>query len=108
MASRANIYIDQGTDFRFSVELFNTDDGELIITTYDFFSSLRKTYSSSKIVDFTIIKSGNDIVLTLTSEQTAALKAGKYQYDVLMRKTDGEVSKVVEGLAFIVPTMSGV
>tara|TARA_R110000868_G_scaffold145474_1_gene365686 strand:- start:451 stop:777 length:327 start_codon:yes stop_codon:yes gene_type:complete len=108
MASRANIYIDQGTDFRFSVELFDATDAELGIETYDFFASMRKVYSSPIIANFNIEKSGNDITLVLTDEQTILLKPGKYQFDVMMRKTSGELSKVVEGLAFVVPTISGV
>ena len=108
MASRANIYIDQGTNFRFSVELFDNADMELVILTYTFFASMKKIYSSPVIADFTIEISGNDITLVLTDVETAALKPGKYQYDVIMRKPTGEVNKVVEGLAFVVPTMSGV
>ena len=106
MASRANIYIDQGTDFRFSVELFNEDNVELGISGYLFFASMRKVFNGSVIADFNVEISGNDITLLLGSVDTAQLKPGKYQYDVLMRKQSGETSKVVEGLAFVVPTMS--
>jgi hypothetical protein len=108
MASRANIYIDQGTDFRFSVELFDAADDELVILTYDFFASMRKVYSTVSIIDFNIEVSGNDVTLVLTDIQTATLKPGKYQFDVIMRKTSGELSKVVEGLAFVVPSMTTV
>ena len=106
MASRANIYIDQGTDFRFSVELFNEDNIELGIGGYTFFASMRKVFNGTVIADFNIEISGNDITLILSDTDTAQLKPGKYQYDVLMRKTSGELSKVVEGLAFVVPTIS--
>lgn len=106
MASRANIYIDQGTDFRIVLELFDADDQELTISTYKFYSSIKKIYSSTKIADFTIEKANNDITLTLTDRQTAELKPGKYQYDVIMEKTTGERSKIAEGLAFVVDTIT--
>lgn len=108
MASRANIYIDQGTDFRTTIEMFDADDDELVISTYDFFASMKKIYSSTNLLNFTIEKSGNDITLVLTDEQTASCKPGKYQYDVIMRKPTGELTKVVEGLAFVVDTITGV
>jgi len=108
MASRANIYIDQGTDFRTTIEMFDADDDELVISTYDFFASMKKIYSTTTLLNFAIEKSGNDITLVLTDEQTASFKPGKYQYDVIMRKPTGELTKVVEGLAFVVDTITEV
>jgi len=110
MASRANIYVDQSTDFRISIGISDTDGTPLPIETYDFFASMRKMYSSTSIATFTIEKDSpnSSITLVLTDADTASLKPGKYQYDVLMRKTSGEISKVVEGLAVIVPTISEV
>lgn len=109
MASRANIYIDQGSDFRISFDLFDADDQELGISTYDFFSSMKKMYSELSVADFDIEKSANnDVTLLLDADVTSSLKPGKYQYDVLMRKTTGEMSKIVEGLAFVVSTVTEV
>jgi len=108
MASRSNIYIDQGADFRITVELFDENDLDLPITNNDFFADMRKFYSSTKAADFTISKANNDITLTMTANTTASLKPGKYEYDVLMRKPTGEISKVVEGLAIVVPTITEV
>ena len=111
MASRANIYIDKGCDFRTAVELFN-EAGEAYddatIQVYSFYSSIRKVYSSTALVDFTIEKANNDITLVLTDQQTDTLKPGKYQYDVIMKKTTGELSKIVEGLAIVVDTITEV
>lgn len=112
MASRANIYIDKGTDFRTAIELFN-DEGaeysEVQMAVYNFYSSIKRIYSdSTSVVDFTIEKANNDITLVLTDQQTAALKPGKYQYDVIMQKQTGELSKIVEGLAIVVDTITEV
>lgn len=108
MASRSNIYIDQGADFRITIELFDGDDDELIIDNYVFFADMKKFYSSAKAADFTIEKANNDITLTMTANTTGDLKPGKYEYDVLMKKPTGEISKVVEGLAIVVPTITEV
>ena len=111
MASRANIYIDKGCDFRTAIELFN-DAGEeyddATINVYNFYSSIKKIYSNDSIVNFTIEKANNDITLVLTDQQTDTLTPGKYQYDVIMQKQTGELSKIVEGLAFVVDTVTEV
>ena len=68
MASRANIYIDKGMDFRTAIELFNdegTEYDDATISVYNFYSSLKKVYSNSSVVDFTIEKANNDITLVL-------------------------------------------
>lgn len=106
MATRSNIYIDKGADFRSTIELFDGDDDELAITTYDFFADIRKFYSSNRTAQFTIEKANNDVTILLSANTTADLKPGKYEYDVLMRKPTGEVSKIVEGLAFVVETIT--
>lgn len=111
MASRANIYIDKGCDFRTAIELFNETGEEYDDATmdvYEFYSSIRKVYSSQSLANFTIEKANNDITLVLTDQQTDALKPGKYQYDVIMKKTTGELSKIVEGLAIVVDTITEV
>jgi hypothetical protein len=111
MASRANIYIDKGCDFRTAIELFNeagTEYSESDIAVYNFYSSIKKVYSDSSLVNFTIETSNNDITLVLTDQQTGSLKPGKYQYDVIMQKQTGELSKIVEGLAIVVDTVTEV
>jgi len=111
MASRANIYIDKGMDFRTELNLFN-DEGveydDATISVYNFYSSIRKVYSSTAAVNFNIEVANNDITLVLTDQQTDTLTPGKYQYDVVMEKQTGERTKIVEGLAIVVDTITEV
>lgn len=111
MATQANIYIDQGTDFRIDLNLFDGDDDPLPISVIDFFADIRKVYSTSSPLTSFVVEKDEDtstITLVLTDTQTQSLKPGKYQYDVLMRKQTGEMSKILEGLAFIVDTITEV
>lgn len=108
MGSRANIYIDQGADFRISIELFDEDDQDLPIAGYNFYADMKKMYSTKRAAEFEIQKANNDITLVMSSDVTSTLIPGKYEYDVLMRKPTGEVSKIVEGLAFVIPTITEV
>jgi|TARA_B110000238_G_C16026989_1_gene395691 hypothetical protein len=109
MASRANIYIDKGLDFRTSLELFNeagTAYTDAEIQVYNFYSGLRKVYGVTAAASFTVEKANNDITLVMTDQQTDLLTPGKYQYDVVMEKQTGELTKIVEGLAIVVDTIT--
>ena len=108
MSSQLNIYIDKGTDYRLTVELFDDDDLDLPIANYEFFGDLRKLYSTKRAAEFEFEKTDNDITIILDADTTSQLTHGKYQYDVLMKKPTGELSKIVEGLAFVVSTITEV
>lgn len=108
MSSQVNIYIDKGTDFRLTIELFDEDDLDLPISNYQFFGEIRKLYSTKKAADFDFLKTENDVTFVLDSDTTSQLKPGKYQYDVLMKKPTGEVSKIVNGVAFVIETITEV
>lgn len=108
MSSQVNIYIDKGTDFRLTVELFDEDDLDLPISSYEFFGDIRKLYSTKRAAEFQFQKSSNDITLVLDSDTTSQLVPGKYQYDVIMKKPTGELSKIINGLAFVVSTITEV
>lgn len=108
MSSQLNIYIDRGTDFRLTVELFDEDDLDLPIDNYTFYSEVKKLYSSKPSAEFEIEKANNDITLVLDNDVTSQLKPGKYSYDVLMKKPTGEISKIVNGLAFVISTITEV
>jgi uncharacterized membrane protein len=88
--------------------MFDGDDDDLVIGTFSFFADLRKMYSSKRAAEFVVEKNENDITLVLEADVTANLKPGKYEYDVLMRKSSGEMSKIVEGLAIVIPTITEV
>lgn len=108
MSSQLNIYIDQGTDFRLTVELFDEDDLDLPISNYSFYGDLKKLYSTKRTAEFDFQKSENDITLILEADVTSQLTPGKYQYDVIMKKPTGELSKIVNGLAFVISTITEV
>ena len=108
MSSQLNIYIDQGTDFRLTVELFDDNDLDLPIANYTFYGDLRKLYSTKRAAEFQFEKSANDITLVLDADTTSQLTPGKYQFDVIMKKPTGELSKIVDGLAFVISTITEV
>ena len=110
MSSQLNIYIDKGADFRLTIELFDEDDTDYPVSSFNFYGDIKKMYSSKPAGAFEFTQVGNnDIAFSLDADITSQLKPGKYQYDILKKNIGtGDISKVVEGLAFVVSTVTEV
>jgi hypothetical protein len=106
MTQRANLYVDQGTDFVITIDL--SGDIGFDFTENDFFCDVKKIYSETKkfSAEMTVISDeSNDFLnLVIDKSKTTGVEPGKYSYDVLMRDTNGNVSKILEGLIFILAT----
>lgn len=109
MAIKANLVIDQGTDFSASIDLVDVDDEVYDLTNYTVSSQMRKNYaSSSAAATFTTThnNSGGRIGLSLDNANTSALDPGRYLYDVEITSPGGIVSRVVEGIVTVTPGMT--
>ena len=110
MASILNQIIDQGTTFSKQITVYETDGTTIQnLTGYTVSSQLRKNYTSTA---FTTINATNNsptngiIVMSLTAVQTAALKSGRYVYDLQITAADGTVTRVIEGVITIRPEVT--
>jgi hypothetical protein len=104
MAIKANLVIDQRTDYSTSINLTDDDGNVVDLTGYTANSQIRKTHTSSSSVSFTTTVSGTQglIILSLTDTQTANLVPGRYVYDVLI--TSGSLtSRILEGIVTVTP-----
>jgi len=108
MAIKANIIVDQGTDFYTAINLTDDDDNVVDLTGYTANGQIRKTYTSSNSVTFGIsLEQSNGIVaLSLTKTQTANIVAGRYVYDVFMINTSNVASRIVEGIVTVTPRVT--
>jgi hypothetical protein len=106
MATKANITIDQGTTFNTSVALTDSYGNPLDLSAYTANSQIRKWYTSSTAVDFTVTLSHGNISLSLNSDSTALLTPGRYVYDVLLTDSQNSVTRVVEGVVTVTPRVS--
>lgn len=106
MATKANIVIDQGTTF--NTEIYLTDDAgnALDLTAYTANSQIRKWYTSSNAISFTVSLSSGLVNLSLTSNTTASLDAGRYVYDVILRDGSNTITRVVEGIVTVTPRVT--
>lgn len=108
MAIKANIIVDQGTDFYTAINLTDDDDNVIDLTGYTANGQIRKTYTSSNSVTFGIsLQQSNGIVeLSLTKTQTANIVAGRYVYDVFMTNSSNVASRIVEGIVTVTPRVT--
>lgn len=110
MAQYTELNIDQGTDFKFDIDLTNNDGSVINCAGYVFASSIRKSYYSARPtanLTVTITDSANGAVsFGLTSAQTATIKPGRYLFDVKQTDDAGKKSRLFEGIATVYPQVT--
>lgn len=111
MAIYANLQADQGSDF-FSVITVEGSDGNIFdLTGYTARGQVRKSYTSSTAYDLhaAILNPTNGLInISLSSTQTAAMRPGRYVYDVEIVDAQNVVTRVVEGQVEISPRVTRV
>ena len=107
MAIIANLFIDQGTDYSIVVDCTDVSGEVLDLTGYTAAAQIRKTYSSTTAVNFTVsVRSpatAGILDVSLTNAQTNAMKAGRYVYDIEITSSGGIKDRVIEGQLEIMP-----
>ena len=108
MAIKANLFVDQGTDYSTTINLTDDNDNIVTLTGYTANGQIRKTYSSSNAVNFGITLEANTgiVSLSLTDAQTANLVAGRYVYDVFLYNAANVASRIVEGIITVTPRVT--
>jgi len=105
MALKANLIIDQGTDYQTSITLTDVDNNIVNLSGYTSNSQIRKTYTSSNSVAFSVSMnvSTGVIKLSLTDSQTSNIVAGRYVYDVLLTDENDITTRILEGIVTVTP-----
>mgnify|MGYP001288821164 CR=1 FL=1 len=106
MGTKANLNIDQGSDFITSVTLTDDDGTALSLTGYTGESHIRKYYTSTTYNSFTVTIEADTgtVQLELDAATSNAMDHGRYLYDVELTYTsDGTISRIMEGIVTINP-----
>jgi hypothetical protein len=110
MTTRANLYVDQGVDYITTLELVTLDGEDFEIGSNTFHCQVRKVYSTKLVFEVDVERYFNGkinvVELTIDKSLTRGVSEGKYQYDVIMRYPSGQETKILEGLMFILPTIT--
>ena len=110
MGAKANIIIDQGTDFMTSITVTDDDGNVQDLTGYTGEAQIRKHYLSTTKTDFTVAfgapRSDGVITLTLGRTLTANLESGRYVYDVELTSASNTTSRLIEGMVTVTPQVT--
>jgi hypothetical protein len=108
-AAYTNIYIEQGATFSTSITLDDVYGDAYNLVGYTANSQIRKSYySSNATATFTASTSATEgiIYLTLSAATTANIAAGRYVYDAKITGSDSSVTRVLEGIVEVSPSVT--
>ena len=105
MGTKANLKIDQGSDFTTAINLTDDDGDILNLTGYTGEAQIRKYYTSTTAYDFTVDIGANtgQVTLSLSANTTNNIPSGRYVYDVEITDLNGTISRILEGIVTITP-----
>ena len=110
MATIKNLVIDQGSTFALTITVSDALANPLDLTQYSARAQLRKTYGSATYTAFSVLigtpRFEGEITISLTAEQTSALKAGRYVYDIEIYDNEDNVTRVLEGIITVTPEVT--
>ena len=106
MASKANLVIDQGTTYSVVINLDDENGDPLNVDGYTSRAQMRKHYTSSNAVSFTTALANGQLSLSLSSNQSSVIVAGRYVYDAEIIDGSGNVTRIVEGMITVTPEVS--
>lgn len=107
MAQKVNLVIDQGTTYSTTFDIKDDAGVPIDFTGYTGSAQIRKHYTSSNAVSFTVSANSSGVItLSLTSNATSNLTAGRYVYDVEMVAPGNTTSRIVEGIITLTPQVT--
>lgn len=108
MATKANLTIDQGSDFIQDIELTDLDGVPIDLTNFIGAAQIRKTHATESYKEFTVTTNSEGIVqLVLNSANSNAMSPGQYVWDCeLTSLTNGVVTRIVEGIITLTPSVT--
>ena len=107
MATKANLVVDQGTTFTTTITVTDDEGDALDLTGYTGSAQIRKHYTSSNSVPFTVTvnEPTGEVTLALTANATSNLVAGRYVYDCELNSS-GTISRILEGIVTVTPQVT--
>jgi hypothetical protein len=109
LAAFSELVIEQGATFSTFVNVEDTNGAAINLQSYVAASQMRKSYYSatSFIITASITGTANgEITLSMPAANTANLSAGRYVYDLRITSPANVVSRVVEGIVTVLPSVT--
>jgi hypothetical protein len=101
----ANIVINGGADFNQTYDLADQNtNAAKDLTNHTVASQMRKHAAAVGVTTFTttiVNATAGQVRIGLTTSQTAALKPGRYVYDLMLTAPDNSMTRIIEGMALV-------
>jgi hypothetical protein len=111
-AAYNDIYLEQGVTYNTQITLDDNYGNPINLTGFSVYSQAKRSYFSETVYlnfNSSIYDAANGIIqLTANSTVTANVPAGKLVYDVIIKDTSNNVTRVVEGQIFVSPGVTGI
>jgi hypothetical protein len=108
MTTKSNLVLNQGDTYSVTLNLTDENGDRLDLADYTASAAMKKWYTSNTKYDFntSINTQSGSITLEMDANVTANIASGRYVYDVDI--TDGiSISRIVEGLVYVSPAVTG-
>ena len=108
-AAYTNLYLEKGSTFDTTIYLDDVYGDSYQLSGYTANSEIRKSYySSNATATFatSIDTSNGTITLSLTSAITSNISPGRYVYDTIITDTQGKVTRILEGVIDVSPSVT--
>ena len=106
MATKVNLYIDQGSDFTTTLGIKDDEGNNMDLSAYTGKASIRKAYESLIAVDFTCVLNNGSVTLSLSANASANMEYGRYVYDILIWPLSNVKTRLFEGLIILNPRVT--
>lgn len=108
MATYSELIMEQGANFNADITLIDNYNQYVNLTNYSASSQMRKSYAAATSYDFVVTKTDSangKLTLTMSSANTASIKAGRYVYDLVISDTNIK-TRAVEGIITVLPSVT--
>jgi hypothetical protein len=109
MAAFSELVIEQGATFNTTLNVEDTAGAAINLFAYTAESQMRKSYYSSTAATIQANVTGvanGEITLSVSAANTSVLTPGRYVYDVKITSPNDIVTRVVEGIVTVLPSVT--
>jgi hypothetical protein len=109
LAAYSEITIEQGATFSTTVDVTDAYNQAINLSSYTASSMMRKSYYTSSYNTITAIITGasnGEITLSMTAANTSNLTPGRYVYDLVINNGANTITRVVEGIVTVLPSVT--
>jgi hypothetical protein len=108
-AAYTNLYLEKGATYNTTITLDDVYGDKYNLVGYTANSQFRKSYYSSNAtaVFITTIDTANGAIsLSLTAATTSNISPGRYVYDTTITDRQGAVTRILEGIVDVSPSVT--